>query len=251
MYRSVLLLFLLLFSAHVSCAEKLKIFAGITYGLHHLEDDIPKGTVTEAVTALMNATGIPYEILMMNWAQAQKQTLATPDSLLFALARQSERETQFAWLVPLGQLDLKIARLTSRPDLKLASFNELSRYKIAAVRNLSTHKMLIQAGVTESEQLLLVDSPSRLLKVIEQGLVDFIFYDAALTPTMLKKFNYPLDFFTPTEVKVPLQNLWLYLAANSQLNEAVKKEIVQTHERLMSSDADYQLKMSRILAKEN
>ncbi|BDX05930.1 hypothetical protein [Planctobacterium marinum] len=251
MHKLALLLTLLLLSSQPSYAEKLKVFAGITWGLHHLEDDIPKGTVTEAVVALMDATDIPYEILMMNWAQAQKQNRGTPQSLLFALARQPEREAHYSWLVPLGQLDLKIARLTSRPELQLASFNELKQYKIAAVRTLSTHKMLLKAGITESEQLLLVDSSSRLLKVIEEGLVDFVFYDAALTPAILQEFNYPADFLTPTDVKVPWQNLWLYLAANPQLDEVIKQKIIQTHERLMDSDTDYQLKISRILAKTN
>jgi len=226
--------------------EPIQVYAGITYGVQHLEDDKPAGRATQAIRTLLDATQQPYEILMMNCAQAQRQSQDNANSLIYAIGRTAEREDKYKWLIPLAGLQLQIARLTSRPELNIVQFEQLKNYKVAAVRALSTHNMLEEEGFTESEQLLLVDSSSRLLKMITSQLVDFVFYEPSITPQILLHFGYQPDLLTVTEIQLPMPDPVLYLAANPEIQTNISELIIETHLELMQ-DEKYQALLKNVL----
>ncbi|MCC2607247.1 type 2 periplasmic-binding domain-containing protein [Planctobacterium marinum] len=228
------------------CQEPVQVYAGITYGLQHIHEEQPAGRATDAVKMLLDATGQPYEILMMNWAQAQRQCQDNGNSLIYAIARTPEREAHYKWLIPIARLQLQIARLSSRPELSINRFEQLKHYKVAAVRALSTHHMLKEAGFLESEQLLLVDSSSRLLKMITAQLVDFVFYEPSITPQILAHYGYQQDLLTVTDIPVPVPNPVLYLAANPAIRADISERIVETHQQLLLNE-QYQALLRQVL----
>ncbi len=220
-------------------------YGGTTPGLQYYVDGQPNGPATQVVTRLLQATGLPYEIRLMNWARAHRQQKADPNSLVYSIARLESREKDYRWLLLLGHLDMHIARLKSRPDLSANSLVELKQRNIAVIRHTNTHETLLKAGFVKGRDFAAVATAEELLKLVRAGMVDFVFYESTITPLVLESFGLSKDFLIPTEVEVPSNNE-LYLAAHPDFPEETALHIINTHERLLAV-ASYRALFEQIL----
>jgi polar amino acid transport system substrate-binding protein len=111
-----------------------------------------KGIGVDLLDAAMREAGRTFDpaaIQVVPWARAYESVRATPDTMLFSMARTAEREPLFAWVGPILKVQIGVLALRER-RIAIASPAELASYKIATVRDGAPEQLLLAAGVPES-----------------------------------------------------------------------------------------------------
>lgn len=249
MFRRVFIISLLLVNhcwAELSDA-KIKVFGGITPGVQVLENGKEAGPAIPVIEQLLQASDIDFEFHVNNWAQTHKQFARAKQSLIFALAHNSARQQQFQWIVPLAQIDLKLARSKYQPHLNPQHFDDLKNYKLAVVRGAATEEFLKYSGFVEGKDYGAVATAEQLLKYMQSGFVEFVFYETTISPMMLALFDLSPDYLVPIDVIVPEHDA-IWLAASLDFPSKAVNKIRESHQRLLS-DRNYQAALLKLLPK--
>lgn len=134
--------------------------------LNHQGPDGPRGFAVELLRAMAAEAGLPLEISVMPWTRAVQMAAATRDSLLFSLTRLPARETQYAWVGPIGPRRILIYALASRPGLRLDDVRRPGGLRIGVVRNSAAALQLAALGLEESQLEFSQDDAANLRKLL-------------------------------------------------------------------------------------
>ena len=218
--------------------SKTKVIAGITPAIQYVEKGVEAGPAVDLLKKLFEEVQLDYQFESTNWAKAHQIFSQTPQSLMFSVARFDSREEQFEWVLDVGPMDLRIARSKKRPDLNPTTLEELKQYNLAVVRGAAPHNMLLQAGFVEDKDFGAVATAVEIIKYMETGFVEFVFYESTISPLMLQLFNYPADYLVPLDIPLPVSpKLWL--VATKDFPKEKIKLLQDTHQRLLA-DPEYQ-----------
>ena len=213
-------------------AADTRVFAGISPGLQGIENGQETGPAVELLKVLFAEAQLPYQFEISNWAQAHKRFAATPESLMFSVARYPAREKDFLWVCDIGPLYMRIGKRKDRTDLNPTSFQQLKSHKLAVVRSSAPHFLLLDAGFIEQRDFGTVSDVLELIKFIDSGIVDFIFYENSMTPLMLQHLGYPRDLILPTQLELPVHpKLWL--VASKDFPPSTLRRLQLAHQQLL------------------
>lgn len=103
------------------------------------------GISADKVNVMMQRAGIDYTIETYPWTRAYKMAEESPDTCVFSMVRNAEREKLFKWVGSLGTNAWYIfTRSTSRTEAK--SLDDLRPYTIGVYRNSAIGTYLQQLG---------------------------------------------------------------------------------------------------------
>lgn len=234
-------------SLRCAAAPNLQVFGGVVPGLQYLENDKPAGPATKVLQYILDRSNLSYGILLMNFAQAHKQARTNPNSLIFAVVRTPTREQQFLWLIPIGKMDMHVARRKDRPNLNVDNLEGLKRYQTAVVRGANNYETLIKHGFKEGIHFSVQPTAQQLFRLVAEGFVDFVFYETTITPLIIKMHGVPEDYLTPMEFRVPGSDI-LYIAGNSDLDPYFKTRLLDAYDAVKDAK-EFQSLLSKVLSK--
>jgi polar amino acid transport system substrate-binding protein len=133
-------------SLHVSAVEPLEIWGERYAPLGYSQNDTPAGMVTEIVRHLIKDSGIQVRNWKLApWARVYMQGKTIPDTLIYTVVRQPDREDLFHWIGPVSDRNIYIYKLASRRDIVIHSWDDIKHYKVgsllagASTQNIQAH----------------------------------------------------------------------------------------------------------------
>jgi polar amino acid transport system substrate-binding protein len=111
------------------------------------ENGVLKGISVELLHEIWKVMGVskqPIEVLP--WTQAYRKTLETPNTVLFTIVRNAEREALFKWAGPIT-IDKAVLIAERKTGVRLTSPRQLNNYKIGTVVDDINETVLVNLGV--------------------------------------------------------------------------------------------------------
>lgn len=159
--------------------------------LHVVTNDFPpfqiisrevSGFTTEIVRHVLKGAGLKGEIKAYPWARAYKMAIKEPNTLIYSIVRNKERENTFKWIGTVAPYDVYFWKLKKRKDIKIKNIKDAKKYMCGAMFNGSKANHLIKHGFIEGKNLDLGDSDLDNFRKLYAGRVDLILYDSVSFP---------------------------------------------------------------------
>ena len=189
--------------------EQIKYFTEDYPPSNFVEKGEIKGYAVDLLKAMwrqMKVAEQPIEVT--NWA-AFNHVESTPNTMLFAMTRNAERENKFLWIGPIYNNRYV---LIGRADRKYAVSTpaDAVRYRVGVIRDDIGQKLMLEAGVPENKLEKVADF-RQLVKMLKADRIDMI----AATITVLPSFAGYGDF-KASELKplATVKDAPLYFAFN-------------------------------------
>lgn len=236
---TLILLCLSILVGQITVAEKLMIVTEEGYPLNYTEngDTKVKGFSVDLVKAVMDNTGLDYEIKIKPWARAFQETITNNNTLIFSIGRLAEREDQFVWLGELITVTNKIYALTERNLKKVDSVEKLKGEKIAVSRRGMNHFYLKKLNF---ENLVYINSNKHAYELMKRNRLDY--YASSVLGMMLfvKKNNLALDV-VESIVELEGATPTLYLAGNKNLDKSIVEKITNSFVKIRENGTYYKI----------
>jgi len=130
---------------------------------YNAETQQVEGFSTELIRTVMEDSGLDYTIEIIPWPRAYADTLKKPNTIIYSMARNTEREDKFIWLQKI--IDLNYGIYTSSKDLIGSSLEEIKNLHITVTKNGLSHIMLSNQGFTN---FIFINKNERISQLIER-----------------------------------------------------------------------------------
>lgn len=164
--------FLAFFLNQAAHAVEMLAFTENLPPLNFEENGQIKGFSVELVNLMAKESGIGITIQVMPWARAYQTTLETPNSIIFTIVRNADRENLFLWIGPIAKRKIYLYKLSQRNDIKLSQITDAKKYRIGAVRESASTKLLISQGFEINKELDLAKDDFINMKKLLSGRID-------------------------------------------------------------------------------
>ncbi|WP_440950220.1 substrate-binding periplasmic protein [Methanosphaerula subterraneus] len=142
---------------------------------NYLENGTPTGIMVDMLNATMTEMGRgPAEIRVACWTSAYQTVLSTPNTVLFATSRTSDRESLFTWAGPVLTEKAVVFSYRERP-VAVNSTADLKRYRIGVVADDAAIGKLRALGVPDG-QIVVAADPQTMIRQVQNGTTDLFAY---------------------------------------------------------------------------
>ncbi|OHU88004.1 MULTISPECIES: substrate-binding periplasmic protein [Pseudoalteromonas] len=183
------------------------------------------GGATTMVRLLMAQAQIDYQIHVLPWFRAVQQTHESNTALLYSLARSSEREQHYQWIMPLCELKVgfyqRAGSVTPKPHYSL---NNLKHYIVGVGAGQPSEEYLKNEGFKKSN-LVSLSSLNQAGGLLEKGRIDFLFGAQSFVEQMAHVMGTEQSWELVLEV--PKLSAQLYLAANKNAPKKYVKKLIE------------------------
>lgn len=129
------------------------------------------GAYARVVRIALQRSGLPDSIEVYPWARSLAQARVRPDTLIFALARTRQRESQFIWLAQLDSVAVYLWHTPALARQTLAQARDCCN--ICTVRQDASMEALRARGFT-SARILQSNSHADCLRLLQRGSVHYL-----------------------------------------------------------------------------
>lgn len=179
---------------------KFKIMTEELRPLNYTEKGEVKGLSVEIVREILKILNYPGDIKAYPWARAYNEIQSKPNSILFSMSRNPERENKFKWVGPLITDNVYFYKKRST-DINIKSIEDAKKAKrIAVSRNYPHEKQLRSKGF---KNLYITVNPESNIKMLINERVSLIMgselvYTELMRATtintnLLEKIDIPID----------------------------------------------------------
>ena len=166
------------------------------------------GAYARVVRTALQRSGLPDNIQVYPWARSLAQARLRPDTLLFALARTSQRESRFLWLAPLDTVAVYLWHSPGSSPQKLTQIRDCC--SICTVRQDANLEALRESGFS-MQRVVQANSNADCLRLLQHGSVQYLALPGPLLKILLEQQGLPEDSLQRGPL---LQRYRLYLAAS-------------------------------------
>ncbi|KZX01563.1 ABC transporter substrate-binding protein [Pseudoalteromonas luteoviolacea] len=139
------------------------------------EQGVIVGRATKKVREVLDAAGVEYDINLYPWARSMKLAKTQPNTMIYSIYRNADREKQFEWACPLMRpVRQYLFKLKSRTDIQVTSIEDAKNYVISVVRGSVVHEFLVSQGFEAGVNLDITADPSASQKKLVAGRIDFL-----------------------------------------------------------------------------
>ncbi len=205
-------------------------------------DGVATGIAVDVLVGMFEKLGVAKtakDIEVLPWARAYKDVQEKPNTALFCMTHNEERDPLFAWVGPVAPTRISAFALKSR-GLKIASEEELKGLSAAVIRDDIGDQLAQSAGVENIDRAATNDQN---IKKLNAGRVDLWIYEESVAQWQIKDFG-----FNPEDYEV------VYVLSSGELDYAFHKDtdsaiIEQLQKALddMKADGSYQAILDRYL----
>lgn len=133
------------------------------------------GIATEKVTRVLKEANIDFTLNLYPWARSYHMALSQPNTLIYSIYRNKQREHLFHWACPLlPRQDLYLFTLSKNKSIQKVDTKNLKQFKIGIVRQEIASIHLKAQGLKEGKELYVSASDDNNLKLLLEGKVDLI-----------------------------------------------------------------------------
>ncbi len=154
---------------------------------YQLRNDKIVGSATNKVLEVLDEAKIDFTLNIYPWARSYKMALSQPNTLIYSIFRNKQREPLFQWVCPLLPGDeLYLFSLKKNDAIQLKNIEDLKKYKIGVVREGIDSVYLKSQGFKEGKELYPSSNDGINLKLLLQEKVDLIISG---TPSIEKRLK--------------------------------------------------------------
>lgn len=178
-------------------ADELLSFITEAYPPYNFSDDnILRGIAVDLLVIASQDTAQPVQrgqIRLMPWARGYRTVLSTPNTVLFATTRTTERERLFKWAGPIAAI--RVVLLARKADkIRIQSAADLQRYRIGVIHEDIGEQSLLALGVAK-QQLQISANADALSRQLHAGRIDLWAYEENDARWFLRNANLDQDDF--------------------------------------------------------
>jgi len=224
-YIKVILL-LILFSNHCFASHEKVILVTEhlpPYQIANTDSSEVTGFATDIILETLKRAELDYNLNAYPWVRTYNLALKKPNHCIFSVARLPSREDLFTWIGPVTEKNNAVIwSLKSNKHAKhIKSIEDLKRYITAVNKNDATHIGMLNLGLTENDNLYVVQHTQSLVKLLfERPEIDFIVADDITIPHRAKLAGVPFNLLHRV-IEVPSLPLNFHLACNKQSDKLV------------------------------
>ncbi len=142
------------------------------------EKGVLRGTSADVLAKILVAVGSKLtlsDVKVLPWARSVYELKNTPNTVLFAMTRTPERETQYKWAGP-----ITVARnvLVGREDraLQVTNLAQAANYHVGVIREDAGEQLLLAKGFPR-RAIQYASTAQNLLKMLMVQRIDLVAYD--------------------------------------------------------------------------
>lgn len=218
-------------------AAELKVYTEESAPYHFTRDGKVVGIATDLLKLACKRARIHCEIHMVPWARAYAQTRSTPNTLIYSMVRNPEREQDFLWISPIATETMWLYGRPDSPPIKALA--DLKTMRTGAINGSSGAALLQSAGVPASA-IDLANSTELNFRKLEADRIQFLVSTESRMQTELTRFQLPF----PLAKRLKLQEATSYYAMNRHSSPALVRSLRQALARVATAKtmADLQSK---------
>lgn len=200
------------------------------------------GEATVFAQRVLDNAHISQELIYLPWRRAYQQALTEPNTLVFPLARTSQREEKFRWVGQLIPVNYYLFRLKSRQDIQINTLDDARRYRIGVVNYHVHHEFLLAQNFTGLQP---VNGNVQNLKKALLGRIDlFPLSDGGLIP-VCERENIDCSQFEPV-LKLEDISGGLYMAYSTNTDAAKVQSTRESYQQLVDNGVHAEIFRARL-----
>ncbi|MCX7207944.1 MAG: transporter substrate-binding domain-containing protein [Proteobacteria bacterium] len=114
--------------------------------LNYEQDGKVTGFSSELLDLIAHDMGITINKEILPWPRAYSRAQKEANTLIYSMARTSEREAQFQWVGPISSRRIMLYKLAKRKDIVIKKLDDARAYHIGVVHESESSKYLIRLG---------------------------------------------------------------------------------------------------------
>ncbi len=158
------------------------------------ENNNVAGPATDTVKAFIAKTGLTADYDIYPWARAYNKAVKEPDTLIYSIAKTTERVDLFHWLIPVVEYKFGFVALSSNKPMDLSTIEQISKYIIAVQRNDFAHDWMLSQGLEEGKNFMICADIDCSWNLLLNKNIDLIIDSRQFIDDMLMRFNKPKDY---------------------------------------------------------
>jgi polar amino acid transport system substrate-binding protein len=177
------------------------------------------GCSTDIVKEMLKRTGLSFDINSYPWSRTYKIAQETPNTLIYSIGRNAQREKLFKWIDTVVPYDVYLYKLKKRTDIVVNNFDDAKKLKVGALRDDVRAQYLEKQGFS----LELVPKDSLNLKKLMSGRIDLVPFDKFGIAHLMKQEGLNVD---DLEAVFRLEEMsgGLYVAASLSTEDAIVEQ---------------------------
>lgn len=223
---------LFLFGIESGAKTNLRILTENWPPVSYEENGTAKGMAVELVQRIQRDLGDNTKIEVIPWARGYRMLLDKPNTVLFTVVRNPERERLFTMLGPLAHGNTSLFALNTKATAKPRSLHEIrEKAVIAATRGTAFEAVLHQQKI---KNIVDVGDTETGVKLLLAGRVDYLCDDSLVITDIQRKLSVPANRMKSMAI---LDQYDLYLGFSPGTDPVVLQSWRQSLERLKKSGA--------------
>ena len=217
-------------------AENLRVVLEVSPPHQTYENGKVSGLTTAVVELMLQHAQISPQYEVYPWARAFRLAVATPNVLIYNMARTPEREQQFDWIGKVGSYKFGFLKLAARQDIQVNNLQDVRHYVVGAQRDDFSAEWLRTVAKQPNSQLELQPDVLETWRLLVNGKLDLMIDDPSAVEDMLIKHK-----LKPTDIEFVLfvpeleQHTWIALKKGS--DPQLLKRLRQAYQQVESSAA--------------
>ena len=190
---------------------------------NRIEEGQVTGFSTKIVEQVVLKAGIQGKPKLYPWPRAYEMVLAKENTLIYTIARNSEREKLFKWVGPLASRTIFLFKLKKRTDIEINSLEDAKKYVIGVVRNDGLSINLMKKGFKIDKNLYPVSKEKQNIEKLFAGRIDLVANVELYMVYVVKSLG--LDFNKLAKVyELPDKNAY-YMALNIKTSDTIVNKL--------------------------
>lgn len=195
------------------------------------------GVRTEFVKAVLMDSKLSHQLSVLPWARAYKTTLETPNTCLFSVIYNKERDDKFIWVDSIGEVQGGFFTTElRRKTLELTTLNDLHKYTIAVPRDGISQLILEIKGFSTERELVLVNDWQTAIDMVVKGRVDLMVTNELVISYQLEQLNQPKKALKKVFTIKEFKSNHHYLACNKQTDAEIIQRLRQSISKLKDTN---------------
>lgn len=219
------------FCSQLKVVSILDILSFETPPLSYEENRQTTGIGTEIVETIFKKVNAKYFISIYPFDDSYARAKSKENSIIYPLARTSEREFDFNWVGPIADNSIYLFQLHGEKKISIMALNNLGNFKVGVIKNSTAHKFLINKNISKS--LVLEEKPETNIKKLYGKQIDLIAGNELELLYIAKKIG--LNHNNLSRVFLLIKNNGYYLGLNKFISTSLLNEIKTAFDQLESS----------------
>lgn len=200
------------------------------------------GEATRFVTALLMRAGLAHELHFEPWRRAYQRAKNYRNTLIYPLARSSNREDNFHWIGEILPIQYYLFRLKSRTDIKTATLQQAGQYKIGVVNYHAVHEYLLGKGIDNVQP---VNSIEQNIRKLLLGRIDLLsISDSGILP-LCQRTNIDCSQLSPA-LRLDDDISGLYLAFGKDTEQSIIDRARQAYREMVEDGSHHAIFSQRL-----